>query len=297
MNIQTESKNDDTNQMENEQVDEPKPKSLELANEEPSVETETPKENVKLKEENSHFKQIVSDVIKSLPENGSIQSTSDNNEQAKAEFDQEPEMVSEETNDEKRDEIEHVTAASSEGTNDIQTKINEEGEPSVLAAISSTNNDEASGEHMQGEITEEPENSKETADLEENSDNGNVGAEDFDSKAKNEEQNKEDDLVITTENSDTENTSAQDNVNNEEKVNLNIEETEKSMNDNDGQDILDKNEQDSVLVKVNIQTIPLGSVSEKSNLEYEETETEVKENENDNESKNESEEEDKQQEI
>jgi len=69
------------------------------------------------------------------------------------------------------------------------------------------------------------------------------------------------------------------------------------MNDNDGQDVLDKNEEESVLVKVNIQTIPLGSVSEKSNLEYEETETEVKENENDNESKNESEEEDKQQEI
>merc|ERR1712045_996957 len=82
--------------MENEQVDERKPKSLELVNEEPSAETETPKENVKLKEENSHFKQIVSDVIKSLPENGSIQLTSDNNEQAKAEFDHEPEMVSEE---------------------------------------------------------------------------------------------------------------------------------------------------------------------------------------------------------
>ena len=85
---------------------------------------------------------------------------------------------------------------------------------------------------------------------------------------------------MTTENFDTESTSAQDNVNNEEKVNLNLEETEKSMNDNDGQDVLDKNEEESVLVKVNIQTIPLGSVSEKSNLEYEETETEVKENEN-----------------
>ena len=202
-------------------------------------------------------------------------------------------MVSEETNDEKTDEIEDVTADSSEGTNDIQTKINEEGEPSGPAAIPSTNNDEASGEHMQGEITEEPEISKESAELEGN--DHNVGAEDFDSKAKIEEQNKE--VVITTENSETENTSAQDNVNNEEKVNLNLEETEKSMNDDDGQNVLDKNEEESVLVKVNIQTIPLGSVSEKSNLEYEETETEVKENENDNESKNESEEEDKQQEI
>merc|ERR1712045_833199 len=177
--------------MENEQVDERKPKSLELVNEEPIVETETPKENVKLKEENSHFKQIVSDVIKSLPENGSLHSTSDNNKQAKAEFDHEPEMVSEETNDEKRDEIEHETAASSEGTNDIQTKIDQEGEPSVLAASPSTNNDEASEEHMQGEITEEPENSKESAALEGNGDNGNAGAEDFDSKAKIEEQNKE----------------------------------------------------------------------------------------------------------
>merc|ERR1712241_1180413 len=109
---------------------------------------------------------------------------------------------------------------------------------------------------MQGEITEEPENSKESGELERN--DHFVGAEDFDSKAKIEEQNKEDDLVVTTENFETENTSAQDNVNNEEKVNLNIEETEKSMNDNDGQDVLDRNE-DSVLVKVNIQTIPLGS--------------------------------------
>merc|ERR1712113_1032913 len=96
--------------------------------------------------------------------------------------------------------------------------------------------------------------------------------EDFDLKANTEAQNKEDDLVITTENSETENTSAQDNVNNEEKVDLNLEETEKSMNDNAGQDVLDKNEEDSVLVKVSIQTIPLGSVSEVSNLEYEETE-------------------------
>ena len=152
---------------------------------------------------------------------------------------------------------------------------------------------------MKGEITEEPDSGKESAELE-GSDH-NVGAEDFDSKANAEAQNKEDDLVITTENSETENTSAQDNVNNEEKVDLNLEETEKSMNDNAGQDVLDKNEEDSVLVKVSIQTIPLGSVSEVSNLEYEETETEVKrnenENENENESKNESEEEEKQQEI
>merc|ERR1712079_380271 len=111
---------------------------------------------------------------------------------------------------------------------------------------------------------------------------GNVEAEDFGLKANTEVQNKEDDLVITTENSETENTSAQDNVNNEEKVDLNLEETEKSTNDNAGQDVLDKNEEDSVLVKVSIQTIPLGSVSEKSNLEYEETER-VKENENENE--------------
>ena len=289
MNVETEPKNDGTNQIECGEVGEAKP--LEHANEEPLVETETPKENMKLKEENSHFKQIVSDVIKSLPENGSIQSTSDSNKQPQEDFEQEAEIVSEETNDEKRNE----TAASSEGTNDNQTKIDEEGETSAPAASPSTNKDEASEEHMIGEITEEPDSGKESAELE--GSDQNVEAEDFDLKANTEAQNTEDDLVITTENSETENTSAQDNVNNEEKVNLNLEETEKSMNDNDGQDVLDKNEEDSVLVKVNIQTIPLGSVSEKSNLEYEETETEVKENENEIESKNESEEEEKQQEI
>ena len=290
MNVETEPKNDGTNQIECGEVGEAKP--LEHANEEPLVETETPKENMKLKEENSHFKQIVSDVIKSLPENGSIQSTSDSNKQPQEDFEQEAEIVSEETNDEKRNE----TAASSEGTNDNQTKIDEEGETSAPAESPSTNKDEASEEHMKGEITEEPDSGKESAELE-GSDH-NVGAEDFDLKANTEAQNKEDDLVITTENSETENTSAQDNVNNEEKVNLNLEETEKSTNDNAGQDILDKNEEDSVLVKVNIQTIPLGSVSEKSNLEYEETEkVKENENENENESKNESEEEDKQQEI
>merc|ERR1712242_294249 len=108
-------------------------------------------ENMKLKEENSHFKQIVSDVIKSLPENGPIQSTSDGNKQPQEDFEQEAEIMSEETNDEKRDEIEHVTADSSEGTNDLKTKINQEVEPSVPAESPSTNNDEASEEHMQGE--------------------------------------------------------------------------------------------------------------------------------------------------
>ena len=294
MNVETEPKNDGTNQIECGEVGEAKP--LEHANEEPLVETETPKENMKMKEENSHFKQIVSDVIKSLPENGSIQSTSDSNKQPQEDFEQEAEIVSEETNDEKKNE----TAASSEGTNDNQTKIDEEGETSAPAASPSNNKDEASEEHINGEINEKPDGGKESAELE-GSDH-NVEAEDFDLKTNTEAQNKEDDLVITTENSETENTSAQDNVNNEEKVDLNLEETEKSMNDNDGQDknVLDKNEEDSVLVKVSIQTIPLGSVSEKSNLEYEETETEGKEkndNENEIESKNESEEEEKQQEI